>query len=180
MALQDQHKWNSRYLENSGGAKPSAIVSRYASLACPGAALDIACGNGRNTEFLAREGFQVDAVDISDVALARLPANDPRINTICRDLDTWQIPPNRYQLIINIRFLDRRLFPMIKEALMPGGVLIFESFVHENKAYCLKPDELRHAFGGFRMVYYEEKANDPSDRFDQSVCMVAVNHQKKG
>jgi SAM-dependent methyltransferase len=171
---QDQKKWNSRYLENIGSPTPSGILSKYLSRSPKGHALDIACGNGRNSIFLAQQGFKVDAVDISKVALGQLPDNDPRINIICEDMDTWQMPENRYELILNIRFLDRRLFPMIKKGLKPGGVLIFESFVDEKKDYCLEPNELLHAFNCFQIVYYEEKKNDPADKFGQSVYMVAI------
>ncbi len=174
MAKQDQKKWNSRYLRNIGSLTFSDILSKYLSFSPKGRALDIACGNGRNSRFLAQKGFKVDAVDISNVALSQLPDNDTRINIICEDIDTWQIPQNRYQLIINIRFLDRRLFPMIKKGLKPGGVLIFESFIDEKKDYCLEINELLHAFNSFQIVYYEEKENDPSDKFDQSVYMVAI------
>ncbi|MCG8615965.1 MAG: methyltransferase domain-containing protein [Desulfobacterales bacterium] len=177
MTTQDKQKWNKRYLDCTGGESASGIVSKYLSFAPKGRALDIACGNGRNTICLARAGFEVDAVDISDVALTMLPDTEPRINKICLDLDSWQIPRNRYQLVINIRFLDRRLFPMIKESLTPGGILVFESFIHDTKDYCLKPNELLHAFNEFRILYYEEKANPQSEKFDQSVYMVA---QKTG
>ena len=174
MAKQDKKKWNSRYLRNIGNPTPSDILSKYLSLSPKGRALDIACGNGRNSKFLAQKEFKVDAVDISKVALSQLPDNDTRINIICEDIDTWQIPQNRYQLIINIRFLDRRLFPMIKKGLKPGGILIFESFIDGKKDYCLEKNELLHVFKSFQIVYYEEKENDPSDKFNQSVYMVAI------
>lgn len=177
MSEQDQKRWNSRYLKKTGGSGPSAIVSSYFSSAPVGRALDIACGNGRNSRFLAQKGFTVDAVDISNIALDQLQENGKGINVICRDLDSWQIPRNRYQLIINIRFLNRRLFPMIQTALSPGGVLIFESFINikdKKMKYCLEPNELLGAFNALKIVYYEEKENSPSDRFDQSVYMVAI------
>lgn len=139
MTEQDQKKWNSRYLKNIGGSEPSDILSRYINIATKGRALDIACGNGRNSKFLVQRGFEVDAVDISNVALNQLPDTNTRMNIICQDIDTWQIPQSRYQLIINIRFLDRRLFPMIKKGLKPGGVLIFESFIDEKKSIAWKP-----------------------------------------
>lgn len=174
MTRQDQEKWNTRYLDQAVSSEPSELVSGYWGLAPKGRALDIACGNGRNARFLARQGFSVDAVDISDIALGLLPDNDPRISVLCEDIDTWQMPEDRYTLILNIRFLERRLFPMIKKGLKPGGVLIFESFIDDTRAYSLKPNELLEVFREFRMVYYQEKANDPSDTFDQTVYMVAV------
>ncbi|CCK82030.1 class I SAM-dependent methyltransferase [Desulfobacula toluolica] len=174
MTEQDQKKWNERYLNNIGNQEPSDIILKYVSLAPTGNALDIACGNGRNSKFLAQKGFHVDAVDISNIALSQFTGDDTHINVICQDIDTWQIPQNHYQLIINIRFLDRRLFPMIKNGLKPGGVLIFESFIDDKKDYCLKSNELLHAFKSFRIVYYEKKENEPSEKFDQSVYFVGI------
>ena len=175
MAVNDQQKWDSRYLKHLGGADPSSILKKYWRLASVGKALDVACGNGRNSIFLAEKGFVVDAVDISTVATNHLASRNLNINVICTDLDSWIIPPNRYALIVNIRFLNRRLFPMIQEGLRPGGVLIFESFLDgETNKYCLKPNELLRAFQSFRIVYYEEKKCDNSEKFDQTAAIVAL------
>jgi len=73
--------------------------------------------------------YGADAVDISTVATNHLAGIHPNINVFCTDLDAWEIPQNRYALIVNIRFLDRRLLSMIQDGLRPGGVLIFESFL---------------------------------------------------
>jgi len=171
----DREKWNARYMENPGGAEPSPVLKRFWSLASVGNVLDIACGNGRNSIFLADRGFAVDAVDISTVATAHLAGTRPDINVICADLDSWSIPRNRYTLIVNVRFLDRRLFSMIQQGLKPGGVLIFESFVdEENDNYCLQQNELLRAFQALRIVYYEEKKTDRSARFDQTAVLVAI------
>lgn len=174
MTQQNREKWNLKYLKNKGNSNPSEILEKYIFLASRGNALDLACGNGRNSRFLAQKGFQVDAVDISNIATHQLTDQDPRINGICQDMDTWQIPQDRYQIIINIRFMDRRLFPMIQKGLNPGGILIFESFIDKKKAYCLKPNELLTAFESFHVVYYEEKKAEHSDKFDQSVYFVAI------
>ncbi len=131
-------------------------------------------GNGRNSRFLAQKGFHVDAVGISNIAINHLAGKDPRINVICQDIDTWQIPQDRYQIIINIRFMDRRLFPMIRKGLKPGGILIFESFIDETEEYCLEPNELLNAFEYFHVVYYEERKTEHSDKFDKSVYFVAI------
>ena len=117
----------------------------------------------------------MDAVDISPAATRQLAGKHSNVNAICTDLDTWTILQNRYELIINIRFLDRRLFPMIQDGLKPGGVLIFESFLDGIKdAYCLKQNELLRAFPSLRVVYYEEKKIDPPGKFDQVASLVAI------
>ncbi len=179
MTEQDRKKWNEKHFNNIGNQEPSEITLKYVSLAPMGNALDIACGNGRNSRFLARKGFHVDAVDISDIALNRFTDDDTNINVICQDIDNLQIPENRYQLIVNIRFLDRRLFPMIENGLEPGGVLIFESFIDDKKDYCLKSNELLHTFKSFRVVYYEERENDPSEKFDRSVYFAGIKKRNR-
>ncbi|MEJ2640746.1 MAG: class I SAM-dependent methyltransferase, partial [Desulfosarcinaceae bacterium] len=158
-----------------GGKEPAGILRHYWRLAIPGTALDIACGNGRNSVFLCRKGFNVDAVDLSKVATDHLRGRRPQLNAICADLDTWEIPPERYDLIINIRFLDRRLFPAILAGLKPGGVVIFESYLAEGPdAYRLKYNELLRAFASLRVVYYEERKTAHAGKFDQIASLVAV------
>lgn len=175
MTEKDREKWNSRYLKSLGGVEPSLILKKFWSLASCGNALDIACGNGRNSIFLAKKGFAVDAVDISTVAMNHLTGKNPKINVICQDLDTWKIPQKRYELIVNIRFLDRRLFPKIHNGLKRNGVLIFESFLDgEKDKFCLKQNELLRVFQSFRIVYYEEKKADHLEKFDQTASLVAI------
>lgn len=178
MTDKDREKWDSRYLKHLGGSDPSPILKNFFSLASCGTALDIACGNGRNSLFLAQKGFYVDAVDISTVAMNHLAGKNQRITAICQDMDTWNIPQNRYEIVVNFRFLDRRLFPMIQDGLKPGGVLVFESFMGgKNEEYCLKQNELLHAFLSFHIVYYEEKKAPYSDKFDQIICLVAIKKE---
>ena len=175
MSERDRHKWNERYQENAGRSKPSYLVTRYHHLAHVGRALDVACGNGRNSLYLAETGFHVDAVDISEVAIERLAGRHPDIETIRTDLDAWIVPKARYDLIVNIKFLDRRLLPMLENGLTPGGVLIFEAFLSaDDDRFCLRPNELLHAFAGLRVVYYEEQKRDQTQKFKAIARFVGV------
>jgi len=123
----DRERWNKRYSEEDYPWKtPSEIVQDFYHLANKGKALDIASGLGRNAVFLYDKGFEVDAVDISDVALRKIKKERPQINTVQADLDFYNIPQNRYDLIVNINYLNRRLIPQIKEGLKKDGVVIFE------------------------------------------------------
>jgi tellurite methyltransferase len=177
MSETDRLKWDDRYRKNQGNTDPAAIVSKYIHLAEAGKALDIACGNGRNSRFMAARGFDVDAVDISRVATGRIEGRHPNIHVICTDLDTWAIPEDRYDLIVNIRFLDRRLFPMIRNGLTPGGVLIFEAFIGDaGHRYCLASNELLREFKSLRVVYYEEMRLAQPDKFAGVAGFVGVNH----
>lgn len=163
--LQDQLKWNEKYQTKSTPHEPSSIVKQYSKLAGGKKALDIAAGNGRNALFLAKQGFTVDAVDISDTGLKLFAGQHPNIHCICVDLDNFDIPDARYELIINIKYLNRRLFPYIRRGLAPGGILIFQTFVDapsdaNNDPICrdyrLRKNELLRTFLSFSIVYYKE------------------------
>ncbi|MCM2284852.1 MAG: methyltransferase domain-containing protein [Desulfobacula sp.] len=175
MAEKDREKWDLRYQEDPGDLSPSPVVRRYICLAAGGKALDLACGTGRNSLFLAEKGFRVEAVDISRMAIDRVSGLHPGITARCLDLDTWEIPENEYELILNIRFLDRRLFPGITAGLKPGGVLIFESFTGEEEdRFCLTKNELLHAFSDLDRIHYDETKLEGEGRFKGTACFVGV------
>ena len=163
--LADKERWNHRHVIKPISTEVAGIVENFASYATVGKALDIAAGAGRNTHFLAEKGFVVDAVDYSDVALSQIK-DIATINKIEADLDTYLFNVNSYDLIINCNYLDRRHFPLIKEALKEGGLLIFETFIiatdegyHQpsNLDFVLRTNELLHTFLGLQVVYYEER-----------------------
>lgn len=162
----DQEKWDKRYSGKQYPENPSDIIKEFVSLADKGRALDLAAGNGRNSCFLAECGFEVDAVDISEVGLSQLTRQDARINPIHHDLDFYVIERNRYELVVNINFLQRRLFPYIKNGLKKGGLLIFQTFLEEfrvDKGFdyakqdqFLMRNELLYSFLSFDVIYYRE------------------------
>lgn len=183
--LQDRLKWNQKYQTADCPDEHAAILERYIMPAHAKKALDIAAGNGRNALFLANQGYSVDAVDISDAGLRLFAGKHPNIHPVCADLDHFDIPANRYDLIINIKFLNRRLFPYIREGLTPGGLLVFQTFLEtaeENTSrpacrdYLLRENELLHAFLSLRVLFYsesEESNNDESSLFASLVAMKA-------
>lgn len=162
--LEDKERWNTRHVEKPMRTHVEPIIEKYIGLAHKGKALDIACGVGRNTHFLAEKGFRTDAVDFSDYALSQVK-DEAQITKIEADLDSYNLQKNEYDLIVNINYLSRRLLPQIKEALKPEGLLIFETFIvahgdfnqPANPEYLLRVNELLHAFIGLDIVYYEEK-----------------------
>ncbi|MDP8924001.1 MAG: SAM-dependent methyltransferase [Chloroflexota bacterium] len=179
MSKEDRERWNRRYAERTLDWEPNSwllAVSDEIRPEKPGArALDIACGQGRNSIQLARLSYAVDAWDISDVGLGRLrerldalAAAGERLDVRPRlvDLDQATMPPSRYALLANIFFLDRRLFPMYLAALRPGGWLVFETFVDlgdgrralVSPEHMLRPGELRDAFAALGVLRYEEDA----------------------
>jgi len=159
--IEDKNKWNEKYKKEDFPEEPSEIVKNFYKLAKKGKALDIAAGTGRNSIFLKEKGFDVEAVDISDVALEKLNKKDLNIKTVLADLDNYHINENMYELIININFLNRNLIPQIKEGLKKEGVIIFETFVlneeSKTKQFYLRNNELLHLFLDFYIVFYQEK-----------------------
>lgn len=163
----DELKWDKRYASNRIPLEPSVAVTSYYELATVGNALDIAAGNCRNSVFLADKGFNVDAVDISAVGLGLQTENIKNVTPIQHDLDTYQILENHYDLILNINFLNRRLFPYIRKGLKPGGVLIFETFMDprlvgreledRKKDQYLDCNELLHSFLDLYIGCYQER-----------------------
>lgn len=179
----DRQRWNERYRKKQFSGEPSSIVQTHYGSAPMGRALDIATGNGRNAVFLADRGFTVDAVDISDEALRDRSLRHAQVHPICADLDEFEIPESRYTLIVNIRFLNRRLFPYIQEGLTPGGVVIFETFMDNDpgaaphdfcRDYLLRTNELLHAFLRFDIVFYAEQTSEDGDDTRRLASLVAV------
>lgn len=162
--ISDKERWNKRHVEKPMRQSVEPLIEKYISEAEVGEALDIACGIGRNTHFLAEKGFLVDAVDISDYALSQVK-NMATIKKFEVDLDTYNLEINKYDLIVNINYLSRRLIPQIKEALRSGGIIIFETFIIAhgdfsqpmNPEFLLRKNELLHAFIGLDIIYYEER-----------------------
>jgi len=168
----DQKRWNERFKrkEFALGKEPNPFLKKNIHLLPKGKALDIASGEGRNAVFLARQGFEVDAVDISGKGLkkAQKLAREQRvkIKTFLVDLDQYQIEKERYDLIANFYYLKRRLIPRIKKGIKKGGRVIFETYLLEHRTlgtggpkqakYFLNPNELLRLFKNFRILFYRE------------------------
>lgn len=169
-------RWNRRFAE--GGFEPFPddpaqwLVEHEPLLRAlaPGRALDVACGNGRNALHLARLGFEVDAVDVSDFAIERLrEAAEQRelpIDARVVDLELDPLPQSAYDVVIDVDYLQRDLFAALEAALRPGGVLVFETFARPhldeldqrmNPAYVLAPNELLRAFPSLVVKHYHER-----------------------
>ena len=181
--LPDRLKWNQKYEKDQLPDAPASIVKQFFELAGGKKALDIAAGNGRNALFLAGQGFAVDAVDISDAGLNLFAGKHANVQPICADLDNFDIPANQYDLIINIKYLSRRLFPYIRAGLNRGGILIFQTFLDSpdggeehplSRDYRLRENELLHAFLSLKILFYREGKEASHDDATHLATLVAV------
>ena len=138
---------------------PSPLLVEIAGHLPPGRALDLACGSGRHALHLARLGWQVTAVDISPDNIRQLrAAAEPKlaIDTIVADLEAHEftIEPNAYDLICDFYYLQRDLFPQIREGVRPGGVVTASILL--TGRFALESGELRTFFAGWKILYYSE------------------------
>lgn len=161
----DREKWNGRYA-GAGfylGPDPSRFlavnIAMIKELAPGQKALDIACGEGRNSIFLARHGFAVTGTDISEEGIAKArkwaSAEGLAVSFLRADMESYEFAES-WDLIINFNFLLRGLIPRMVEALTPGGLIVFDTILEtptlegiHNKAYLLRPGELRTLFARF-------------------------------
>lgn len=123
----------------------SAWVRRFAPLIrTGGGVLDMACGGGRHTRFLAALGYAVEAVDRDGEAISGL-AGIPGVTARQADLEggPWPYYGVAFDGIIVTNYLHRPLIPNLFGALAPGGVLIYETFMVGNERFG-KPTDPAH------------------------------------
>ncbi len=132
--------------------RPHAFLEEAVADQTAGRALDLACGVGRESVFLADRGWRVVGVDRLPDALLRAAALErryvapgaPLIEWCVRDLeksDDWRDPlqPAAFDLICCFRFLHRPLLRSAWRWLRPGGRLVVETFTIVHKAYYGRP-----------------------------------------
>lgn len=172
MATHEKERWDSKHTAENEPGEPAAFLREVIQSGPwqiqPGRALDIATGKGRNALFLAENGFEVDAIDISEAGLRQArkhaEAHGRLLNLIQADLASFEFPDSAYDLILNINFLLRPIIPGMKKALRPGGHIIFDTYLIDqqvmghprNPAYLLQHNELLDPFGDFRILCYRE------------------------
>jgi tellurite methyltransferase len=166
----DAVKWNGRYQSDGKYQQqghPSQLLQDFAHrLPLGGVVLDAAAGVGLNALFAAQQGMNVIALDISEVGLRLLRQKAKELGVVVEtavfDLTTPYFPPHCVDVLLNFRFLERAAFPAYRQALRPGGLLFFETFVHQEAGdtppYLLEPGELHQAFADFEIVHSLETA----------------------
>ncbi|MEP9410517.1 MAG: class I SAM-dependent methyltransferase [Candidatus Brocadia sp.] len=169
---QDKLFWDKKYEVEAYifGKEPVEFLKEHIDILPRGRALDIAMGEGRNAVFLAKNGFDVDGCDISEIAVRKAEAlakeHNVTIHAFVADLETYQLPKDTYDVIACFYYLQRNLIPQMKEALKQGGMIIYETYTIENwergfdgpknKDYLLKPNELLDFFKDLKIIYYRE------------------------
>lgn len=128
----DAEEWDERYAATKlvWSADPNQFVAAECTDLAPGRAVDLAAGEGRNAIWLARRGWQVTAVDFSQVALdkGRQLAGDTELDWVCADATAWR--GEDYDLAV-VAYLQltaagrRAAARAAVEALRPGGTFLW-------------------------------------------------------
>jgi tellurite methyltransferase len=167
--------------------EPAELLRQFGGLflGLSGPVLDLAGGSGRNGLYLASLGAQVLLCDRDAQALARA---QQQARDLGLQISTWQVdleaggdplPAETYGGIIVFRYLHRPLFPSIRRALMPGGLLAYETYTLDqprfgkptNPDFLLRPGELRETFFGFEIIHaFEGILENPTRAAAQIVC----------
>ena len=182
------------------GDKPSEELRDYVLTSkLKGKALDIGCGDGRDTLFLAAMGFFVTAIDTSRVALqklvkfARSMGLEKRVMPIRCDARCWNYPISFFDLVTSATCLDHipekdlaSLLTKITSCLKPGGILFLEAHTIDDPGFGRTPgrvselsSRILHYFSRnellrlveqeFYIIRYEEKIEEDRDHGEPHV-----------
>jgi 2-polyprenyl-3-methyl-5-hydroxy-6-metoxy-1,4-benzoquinol methylase len=147
----DQHRTHDHW--GSSGKPSGVLLAEIAGLA-PGRALDVGCGSGADAIWLALQGWQVTAVDVSQAALDRaaIAARDAAVavNWLCADISTVPPAPGAYDLV-SVQYPalrhapDDALIRSLLDAVAPGGTILVVGHGPESHEYArtqgLEPTE---------------------------------------
>ena len=160
--------------------EPSAYLVRAVGGRTPGAALDIAMGQGRNALYLASQGWQVTGYDISEggiaAARAEAAARKLAINAVRASHEDFDFGVDRWDLIVMAYAFtpmeDAKFLQRVRDSLKPGGLIVVEQFnASPDKPTNKGPaNALFKSFEGLRVVHYE----DTVDRSEWGAAMCRI------
>lgn len=175
--------WNRRFEGDAFlfGTEPNAWLRAHASVwPAQGRILSVADGEGRNSVWLAQQGFAVDAFDIAEVGVAKARRLAERcgvhVDFTVADCDGYDWKASHYDGVaaIFVQFADpdlrQRLFARIVESLKPGGVLVLQGYTPKQLEYgtggppiashLYTPESLRAAFAALEILELREYEDD--------------------
>ena len=185
----DRVRWNQRYSDASfvPDWAPDVVLAQRLPDLPKGRALDVACGVGANSLFLLKRGYEVHALDMSDVAiesLRRAASSEcvlERLEIELSDLREKEFEREAYDLIVCFRFFIADLAPRLVAALKPGGSLLCKVFTtthlqthpHWPKERVVAPGELPTLFSELDSVAYEEST------VPENACAIFLGNKPK-
>ena len=185
MSEQQRTEWNQRFRSRSHVSfdPDPFVVSAYREFVQPvldhaGSAVDLAGGAGRHAIWLAERSWDVCLIDISSAALelaaVEAESRGLRIKAVAIDLEASHAPlaGSSCDLLVCCYYLQRDLWPKLRQMLRAGGVLIYKTYTVEQRRFkggpshplhLLNPNELLEAMcvrQGLRCLYYRETVHE--------------------
>lgn len=163
--------WNDRYRGDVyvRGTMPNDFLYRVSNSIKGNKVLCLGEGEGRNAVYLAREGFDVSAVDASALALEKAERLADQsyvdINTQVADLNQYVIKPKRWSGIVSIfchlpSTVRANLHRKVVAGLKPGGVFILEAYRSEMLASLA---QLKLELSGLEFLHIKEVVRDVNE-----------------
>ena len=143
--------------------QPNAFLVRMAKTLKPGAALDVAMGQGRNGVWLAQQGWDVTGYDLSEKGLAVAASNAEkagvRLKTVLSSHADFDYGKERWDLVLLTYALvdmeDAAFLRRVRDSLKPGGVVIVEQ-MNAGGTGKGPANALFRSFGDLRVLHYED------------------------
>jgi SAM-dependent methyltransferase len=165
-------------------ASPSEWVKRWTHLIPQHAAiLDVACGSGRHIQWFLQQGYAVTGVD-RDIGPAQRSQLAATLVSADLENEPWPLTvdgvPRFFSAVVVTNYLWRALWPTILQSVVPGGVLIYETFAAGNETvgrpsrpdFLLQHGELLEVCRGWRVVAYEDGFLEDPSRFVQRIAAI--------
>jgi tellurite methyltransferase len=182
----------------------SPLLEKYLGelkqLSCQLPILDLACGNGRNGLFCLEHKLPITFADIKEQALADIKDSIAHErNTVgtslasflkidfeqanLEQINTNPLMKNSYSAVMVFRYLHRPLIEQIKAAVIPNGLVIYETFTVDQAAFgrpknpdfLLKTGELAQYFSDWQILHSFEgiKTSDTGDS-QQAIAQIVA------
>lgn len=162
------------------GMEPEYKLVKYLHHATKGRVLDIGCGEGRNSLFFAENGFEIDGIDISEVAINKCKQTFAEygyaINLKNADLKNLSLTPNSYSVIIVAWVLNFfkgaevvEIIEKLKRALSPGGLIYIGVFSTRDPKMAV---EEREPYETEKNTFYDKQKKHWVHYFDKHEIMV--------
>jgi SAM-dependent methyltransferase len=183
----ERERRNQKYREASGASVSMApdpflpqAFSEYIRPLFPrgGRALDLAGGAGRHSIWLAKQGWEVTLIDISETGVEQARQNAgplaSEIHFALNDLTRFKAAQTEFEagfeVVMAFFYLERRIFSEMVKAVRPGGLFVYKTYTvaqaklaggPKNPAYLLQAGELLQLAEGdgheLRVLHYSEE-----------------------
>lgn len=145
--------------------------------------LDVACGSGRHSFYMQDLGYEVVAVD-KDITAINANQFQSNISIFEADLERylWPFSEQIFSGVIVVNYLWRPLFQNIIDSVVPGGVLLYDTFAQGNEKFgrprnpdfLLAPEELKNLCRKkFDIIdYFHGVTKSPEPAMRQSIAAI--------